>query len=106
MEFIEVKINSNSTLKMLSKRWRRRPLKVKQRRIKKAEKPNPRRNNLARPCQAVAVPRGTVVPPSTARPCHFSGRPAVLGLGCTVRAPNSRPCFRLFRACYPPLCSS
>jgi len=54
MEFIEAKINPNSTLKMLSKRSRRGPLKVKQRRIKKAEKPNPRRNNLARPGTSLA----------------------------------------------------
>ena len=114
MEFIEAKINPNSTLKMLSKRSRRGPLKVKQRRIKKGEKPNPRHNNLARPCQA--MPRGTAKECQVARSCHPArpGRATFLaGWPCwvlgarSVRPVSARvlPRFARVLPCFPPFCS-
>ena len=64
-------------------------------------------SDLARPGRArwhgQAVPCGTVVPPSMVRPCQITGRPAVLGFGCTVVRPFALRCVRLFSVCSPVL---
>ena len=59
MEFIEAKIDPNSTLKMLSKRPRRGPQNMKQKRNKKTQKcetvRTPPRHQLARPSRATLL---------------------------------------------------
>ena len=42
----------------------------------------------------LTVPGCTVVPPSTARPCHFSGRPVLVALGRMTL--DARPCLACF----------
>jgi len=76
MEFIEAKINPNSTLKNALKKVKESsPKNEGKSRIKRPKS----RNRTDAPAQT--VPGGMVVPPSTARPCQISGRPVVLGLG-------------------------
>ena len=105
MEFIEAKIDHNSTLKMPSKQVEERsPQKWRKKRVKKARKSRTARNRAA---PDTAQP-GTVVPPSTARPCHFSGRPCrVLGAR-SVRPISARvlPHFARVLPCFLSFCSS
>ena len=105
MEFIEAKIYHNSTLKMPSKKVEERsPQKWRKKRVKKARKSRTIRNRAA---PDTALP-GTVVPPSTARLCHFFGRPyRVLGAR-SVRLVSARvlPRFARVLPCFPSFCSS
>jgi len=61
---------------------------MKENGIKKLKFTKPNRPALAKP--------GTVMPPSTAMPCHIAGRPAVLDHGRTVVRPVTRPCLACF----------
>ena len=100
MEFIEAKINPNSTLKNALKKVEGRSLKVKERRIKMVEKPTRGAttwHGRARPCQV-------------AWSCHPArpGRATSLaGWSCWVL--GARPCALLpFRVLsrFAPFCSS
>ena len=90
MVFIEAKRDPNSTLKLLSQKVEERSKSEERNAFKKPENREP----------GMAMPGGTVVPPRTARPCHFSGPPAVPGLGCKVRARSFRARLASFRACF------
>ena len=74
MKFIEAKINPNATLKMLSKRSRRGPPRMKEIALKKKEEQT-RSRVMARSCQAAwgaSAAMALPVPHGMGWPCHIS----------------------------------
>jgi len=99
MEFIEAKINPNSTLKMLSKRWRRDPKIWRKIAYKRPKIANPYSPASQHTWYGRATSHGQAVP-------HCWPACAGWPLGCMARAPSCSLVSCLFRACCPPFCSS
>jgi len=102
MEFIEAKVNPNSTLKMLSKKVEERSPKLKEKRVLKspkiANRTNPAAAHLARSCHPAWPGRATLL---ADRAGWFLGARSCARLSACVFA-----CFARVLPRFPPFCFS